>query len=276
MFKKDRKISTSFTPPGDNSHIMRQLRKLQNYFWLKLNNRVYRIPTERLGSEYGGWIIPENFLNQDSVCCLAGAGLDISFDVAIVEKYQSHVFIFDPTPKARAHYEKLCQNTLENKPTSINSKEDYHIQKKNLKHLSFFGLGLWDKSEFIKFYEPSNPEHISHSALNIQKTDKYFEAEVVRLGEFMQQQKYEALDLLKLDIEGAEYKVIDSILEDELNIKVICIEFDEIHSPLDKKYLSRIWQRIQALQKNAYLLIGIDTSYNFTFMREDVYKQLKT
>ncbi|GAB4399718.1 MAG: hypothetical protein OHK0053_20340 [Microscillaceae bacterium] len=254
---------------------MRQWRKIQNYFWLRLCQKIRPLPTECLGSAYGGWVIPQNLLHPGAVCCLAGAGLDISLDVAIAEKNQSQVFILDPTPKAKSHFEELCQTISEGRPAFYNQKESYALKKENIAYLHFIELGLWHQSGLIKFYEPTNPAHVSHSALNIQKTEKYFEAQVVRLGEWMQAQHLPSLDLLKLDIEGAEYQVIDSVLEDRLDIKVICVEFDEIHSPLDSRYLSRIWQRVKALEKNAYQIIAIDREYNFTWVRKDVYDELK-
>ncbi|NJL12025.1 MAG: FkbM family methyltransferase [Microscillaceae bacterium] len=254
---------------------MRQWRKLQNYLWLRVCQRIHPLPTECLGSVYGGWVIPQDLLHPEAVCCLAGAGLDISLDVAIAEKYQSQVFIFDPTPKAKSHFEELCQNISEGSPAFLNQKESYALKKENIAHLHFVELGLWNQSGRLKFYEPANPAHVSHSALNIQKTEKYFEAEVIRLREWMQAQHLPSLDLLKLDIEGAEYQVIDSVLEDRLDIKVICVEFDEIHFPMDRRYLSRIWQRLKALEKNGYSIVALDMNYNFTFVRKDVYKTLK-
>ena len=55
-----------------------------------------------IGTEYGGWTIPANYLTESSICYLAGAGEDISFDVGIVEKYGCQVLLFDPTPRAKA------------------------------------------------------------------------------------------------------------------------------------------------------------------------------
>ena len=42
----------------------------------------------RLGTAYGGWIIPaDHGLTADSLCYCAGAGEDISFECALAEQY---------------------------------------------------------------------------------------------------------------------------------------------------------------------------------------------
>ena len=50
----------------------------------------------RLGTHYGGWIIPENILDSTSICYLAGAGEDISFDCCLAQQYGCRIRIVDP------------------------------------------------------------------------------------------------------------------------------------------------------------------------------------
>jgi hypothetical protein len=41
-----------------------------------------------VGTSYGGWLLPKHHnLTQTSICYLAGAGEDISFDCALVERF---------------------------------------------------------------------------------------------------------------------------------------------------------------------------------------------
>ncbi len=221
-----------------------------------------------IGTKYGGWTIPDNFLNNDSIVYLAGAGEDISFDVGIAEKYGSKVYIFDPTPRAKTHFDSLMNGIKQNKKVSINnSKTDfYQIKNENIENLEFIELGLWNKEEKLKFYAPKNPEHVSHSLVNLQKTEDYFIAKVDRLSNIMKQQNHKYIDLLKIDIEGAEYKVIESILEDKVKIKVLCVEFDEAHNPLDNKYIDRIKDSVTKLMKYGYKIIYGNSYLNYTFI----------
>ena len=36
-------------------------------------------------------------------------------------------------------------------------------------------IGIWSKADRLRFYAPANPDHVSHSAVNLQGTDSYFE-----------------------------------------------------------------------------------------------------
>ena len=40
-----------------------------------------KVPVIALGTHYGGWKVPEGYLDKKSICYFAGAGIDISFDV---------------------------------------------------------------------------------------------------------------------------------------------------------------------------------------------------
>ncbi len=231
---------------------------------------------KRIGTDYGGWVIPENLLNEASICYLVGAGEDISFDVGLAEKYKCNVFIFDPTPRAKIHFDTLIRSTDQEVkfPIDSSSSNFYTIQKENLKLLHFNEIGIWDKTTEMKFYAPKNPQHVSHSILNIQKTDDYFTANVKRLSEIMRENEHTEIDILKIDIEGAEYAVLDSIIEDGLDIKVICVEYDESYHQFDDKYLFRIHKSVRKVIRFGYKIISRDAHHNYTFIRNDVYKQL--
>lgn len=84
---------------------------------------------------------------------------------------------------------------------------------------------------------------------------------------------HKKMDLLKLDIEGAEYEVIASIAQDNIDIKLICVEFDELHSYYDNTYLKRVKNTIKILLNHNYVIIAKDGDA-YTFLRKDVYKQL--
>lgn len=241
--------------------------------WFKLLPliRYKRYAIERIGTSYGGWCIPENLLNSESVCYLAGAGEDISFDVGIVRKYNCEVFIIDPTPRAYSHFKLLIQNTQNGIKTSINkSSQTYDLFPDKIEKLNYLRIGLWSNSSEIKFFEPKDPNHVSHSALNLQNTQKYFAGQVKRISELMKELNHFKLDLLKIDIEGAEYKVIDSIIQDRIHIKVICVEFDEANNPLDEKFLLRIRSSLKALFKYGYRIIDYNDKHNYTLIRKDL------
>jgi len=255
--------------------IKRILNKIKRFIKLKINQKINKIEISKFGTKYGNWTVPSKLLNNNSVCYLAGAGEDISFDIEITEKYVCNTFILDPTPRAKIHYDKIAQNLINGIETKIHdSSYTYKISKNNFQKITFLELGLWDNEEIIKFYKPKNENYVSHSIVNLQKTNDFISLNVNRLSNIMKNFNHKTIDILKIDIEGAEYKVLDTILEDKLDIKVICIEFDETHTPLDNNYLSRICEYIKKLRNVGYIIIDIDYKYNFTFMQNTEYQKL--
>jgi FkbM family methyltransferase len=248
--------------------------KLKRLLYLRWLQPRVKVNTIRIGGTYGGWTVPENYLTPDSICYLAGAGEDITFDIGISIRYQCHVHIFDPTPRAIQHFNALKNSISPLTPFATGNGEIYSTENLTFDKIEFHSKGLWDKEETIRFYAPQNKEHVSFSALNLQKTNEFFEAQVQPVSQFMQQLKHQKIDLLKLDIEGAEYKVLQSVINDGLTIPVICVEFDESHTPLDGKFHKRIKEMISLLRTHGYLVAAIDDAYNYTFITRELYSKL--
>jgi len=199
-----------------------------------------------IGTRYGGWNIPAELISAKSIVYCVGCGEDISFDLGLIERFRCDVFAFDPTPRAIKYVS-----------THAAANPLYH----------FSPLGLWDKAERLRFYAPSNPKDVSHSLLNLQKTSDYIEVPVERLSALMSLRQHTRLDLLKLDIEGAEYKVIDSIIEDRLEVDILCVEFDEFWNPLDGDSLQRIRNYVRKILDQGYRMLDAPGNGNYTFSK---------
>lgn len=229
--------------------------------------KIRRITSLRhLGTNYGGWFIPSKFLNSESVCYCVGAGEDISFDVSLAKNYGSKVFIFDPTPRAIEHFDELKKLTEKGEKMPINNsnKEFYHLDSSDLTKIKFFEFGIWDKEEIIRFYAPQNPAHVSYSILNLQKTNKFFEAKVKPISSIMQSLNHKKISLLKLNVEGAEYNIINSIVNENIDIDIFCIVFDELNQVLKKSIVSRIKGSLEQLKKSNFIAIKkIGPAYTF-------------
>lgn len=223
----------------------------------------------RLGTAYGGWIIPANCgLSAESVCYSAGAGEDVSFECALVERFHCQVRIIDPTPRAIDHFMSLerAVNRGERFPVNNSNVDYYGITVDDLKRLRFLPIGLADQDTELKFYMPKNPAHVSCSTVNLQKTEEYFTAQCLRLASIMRQQGDSCIDLLKIDIEGAEYGVIKDLVMSGLLPRILLIEFDEVHTPLDDKAPERIGQHCGILLQAGMRCVAVEGS-NASFMR---------
>jgi FkbM family methyltransferase len=200
---------------------------------------------KKLGSSYGGWFVPTSLLDKTSICYCAGCGEDISFDLELIEKFDCTVFSFDPTPRAVKYVTEKTKHV-----------DNYHFQD----------IGLWDQDTTLKFYVPKNPEHVSLSAVNLQNTQDFTELKVRRLNGIMKDNGHKSINLLKIDIEGAEYKVINSIVEDKLDVNILLVEFDELCHRIDNNYVCRIRNTVNLLNKSKYILIHVDGA-NYTFLK---------
>ena len=224
----------------------------------------------RYGTVYGGWFIPGGVLTETSLCYCVGAGEDISFELELIRHFGCEVYTFDPTPRARQHIAKLYENTAKGMPTRINGNEAhlYEVDRGRLAHLHFSPYGVWGENKTMRFYSPVDPTHVSHSVVNLQRTDRYFEAECHTIRTIMESLMHDHLTLLKLDIEGAEHEVIRSLLEEGVCPTILCVEFDEGVVSLEKGYINPILDTVNRLKRCGYLMTKLK-SWNATFIWKD-------
>lgn len=228
------------------------------------------LPLVRLGTDYGGWQVPAEGLGAGAVCVCAGAGEDISFDVALLTRYRADVHVLDPTPRAVAHVQGLIEATRAGRPFPINNRAGtrYELAAADLPRLHFHAIGLWKEDTTLHFHAPADPSHVSHSIVDLQKTGSVggFAAPVQRLATFMAAQALARIDLLKIDIEGAEYAVIGDMLASGVRPGLVLIEFDEGNHPPGSGGHARIRDCLAQLRAAGYLLVGIE-GWNATLQR---------
>lgn len=219
---------------------------------------------KRLGTSYGGWVIPLDYLDKEAICYCAGAGEDISFDVALINTFGCHVYSFDPTPRAIAHVTQLIAKVRAGQSMFINHNLEttYRLSVSDLDKLHFFDYGLFGESKHMRFYAPQKASHVSHSVLNLQRTDRFFEAPCKNLSAIMEELGHSRLDLLKLDIEGAEYSVLDDMIRLGIRPRILCVEFDEA---LLQKKSDNANKFIRKLVREGYSVIDAH-QWNFTFV----------
>lgn len=205
----------------------------------KLFRAVKRDDLIRLGSSYGGWWVPRDALGRGSICYSAGVGEDVTFDLALVETFGCEVLLLDPTPR---------------------SAEYFAVLRLKDERLRFLPVGLARSSGIRRFFAPRDHSHVSYSMENLQGTSEYFEAGCQSLSDLMQQMSVRSIDLLKMDIEGAQHEVLDSIHHERIWPKVLCVEFDQ-PEPL------RVTRRaVKRLLKDGYTLNKVE-GFNMTFSR---------
>jgi FkbM family methyltransferase len=239
-----------------------------------LNNLVH------LGSLTHGYKVPGNYLGNNSICYCVGAGTDISLDIELVTNFKAQVFIFDPMPYALAHFQGLVNNTRAGQPFMADNDEQgyrYAITNDELATITYRATGIWNEKKLVRFYSPTKTTYAGHSITNLQNTADYIEAPVDKLQNIMRELGHAYIDLLKLEIEGSEYTVIDNMLADKLDVRIVLVEFDEFHhrSGLARLLAIRhIEQSSRKLRKAGYKLVHSVHFYKRTFVRADVFGRL--
>jgi FkbM family methyltransferase len=187
---------------------------------------------EVLGTKYGGWHVPKNMnLNENSVCYLVGVGEDISFYVSLVDKYNCNVVLIDPTQRAIIHfneYKQFLKTGLFKFSGNIQPDYKQHIVNKSvdINKFNYINIGLWNTKTTLKFYKQTNPEYVSQSLVSNMFSQNYDEVKVNTLKNIMIENNHDRIDLLKIDIEGAEIEVLENMLSDNIYPTYLCVEFD--------------------------------------------------
>jgi len=92
--------------------------------------------------------------------------------------------------------------------------------------------------------------------------DNYYEVHVDTIKNIMDNNGHQTIDLLKLDIEGAEVKVLEQMLNDKIYPKFLCVEFDLF---INKKDVNNSTKKvIDRLLEEGYEIL-VNETMNITF-----------
>ena len=178
----------------------------------------------RLGSEYGSSVVVLDLIAPESTIISAGVGEDISFDLELIKQKGCKVIGIDPTDKAKTYVEKI-------------RNENYVFLQKAL---------FSQNRNSVTMYKSSRPDYVSESVTrshrSVASSDCY-EAQTISIEELLKE--YPDISLLKMDIEGAEYDVLNSI--EKLNIPQIYVEFHHFCTQYSPQDTYRCIEHVKAL-----------------------------
>lgn len=182
---------------------------LRAEMWVRRRtSRDFRVqvqrPLQKHGSDYGGWVIDPTDLDMHSVVYSFGIGDDVSFDLSMIQTFGCQIYAFDPTPKSVAWV------------TGQDLPPQFHFYE--------YGIAAYDGE--AAFSPPFNPDHVSYRLLPGDDNARgAIQAPVYRLQTIMDQLGHHHIDLLKMDVEGAEYGVLQQITQEQLEIDQLLVEF---------------------------------------------------
>ena len=219
---------------------------IKSLFGRDLYRRIdCRCRKERFGSEYGGWDVAVKKMNKDSIVYSFGVGEDVSFDLALLGRFGLTVHAFDPTPKSITWVKR----------------------QEFPKNFIFHEYGIADFDGNASFNPPVNPEHVSHTLLDRPETkDRAIAVPVKRLSTIMKELGHSRIDLLKMDVEGAEYGVIIDAVQSAIRPEQLLVEF---HHKFPNVGIAKTEEAVSELRKMGYKLFSVSrTGDEFCFCHE--------
>jgi len=201
--------------------------------------------TEYHGTSYGGWAVVPDALSSEAVVYSFGVGDDISFDRSMIQRYGLTVHAFDPTPRSIAW---VRQQTMPSR-------------------FVFHDIGIGDHDGTMILFPPEKESHMSFTVIHRGSTLRHVgvEVRVQRLSTLMRRLAHERIDVLKMDIEGAEYDVLRTLEEDGIYPAQVLVEF---HHRFFPDGIERTRAAIQSLNDLQYRLVAVSSSgEEYTFMR---------
>lgn len=195
-----------------------------------------------------GWVLDESKISEDSVIYSVGVGSNIDFDIALIKRFNLVVHAFDPTPR------------------SIEWVENQSITK----NFKFYPLGLGGKDGTMNFFPPARESstHFSPVKRYDEGDGDLITAPVKSLTSIASDLGHNHIDLLKMDIEGAEYEVIDSLQTSKITVDQILVEFHHMYKGIP---IERTIDAIEKLKEIGFELFNISQrTYEFSFIRKDL------
>jgi FkbM family methyltransferase len=219
--------------------------------------REWRLPKgfERLGTRYGGWWVFSPAMGNDPLLLDCGLGKDISFPVAFLQRFGGHVVGIDPNPQALDYSRANCPD---------------HMEVRDAAFWSMAGSEL-------RFHLPRPSEQLPKGADGVSGSllaSHSYAGQATRavrttsLAEVLSQAQRQECDVLKLDIEGAEYAVLVALCEsgEIRRVRQLLVEF---HHHCTDRTLQDTLDTIAKVQGVGFRLRHTEDR-NAVFLRRDL------
>ena len=200
-------------------------------------------------AKFGNRFIDTSGLRENSIIYSGGVGGEITFELALANRFKCNIYLFDPSE------------------TGFNTMSKASNQNP-LIHYSKIGLNKTDS--MADFLTPDDPvegsfrvKRDSDGAGNV----KQFECKSI--SSLMRENGHKRIDILKIDIEGFEYGVIEDIIQNKLDIGQICVEFHHFYKEIPKR---KTKESIKLLKENGYQIIHKEIQ-DYTFIKKDLVKK---
>ncbi len=220
--------------------------------------REWRLPAgyERLGTRYGGWWIDTKHIGKSPLLIDCGLGKDISFPEAFLRRFpDAKVVGVDPNPDSLEYCHARCPDGM-----------------------TILDRAFWaTNDETVVFHLPRAVEHLPKGADGVSGSldasheyvegGERIETKTIALDALLAQAGRNECDILKLDIEGAEYPLIASLIATG-SIRLARQVLIEFHHGVTKHTLTDTQRIVEKLATEGFRLAHTENR-NFSFVREN-------
>ncbi len=197
-------------------------------------------PIVSLGTVYGGWMIPDGILAHDSICYCVGAGGDVSFDLELIRRFGALVRCFDPVEA----FERSAMAEAAGEP-----------------RFSFRRAAITTADGPIRMQIHHESDSESVSAAGLYDSADWVQAPGRTLPSLMNEFGDQRIDLLKLDIEGAEYEVLPTLDLAGMGIRIFATQLHHTGTVRDALKL------IDGLREQGFQLVAQRPIVKLAFLR---------
>lgn len=234
-----------------DKHWRRLKRSLSRRFREQMLPRGYR----RLGTRYGGWWVDAGLLSNSPLLIDCGLGEDISFPLAFLQAFGGKVVGVEPNPRSL----KYCEGRIPGNMTVIPK-------------------AFWSEpGKKLEFFLPRPQQELPKGADGVSgsldgsheyASDRKLEVETTCLAEILSQQARPDCDVLKMDIEGAEYPVLEQLCGSGEIRKAgqVLIEF---HHKATEHTLDDTLRAVAQIEDSGFRLVHTE-GRNYIFRRRDI------
>ena len=185
----------------------------------------------------GGWWFHPDALGEDSIVWSLGVGEDVDFDLALIRRFRLRVDAFDPTPST---VEWLAARDM---PAAFR----------------FHPWAVTGQDGVLKLYPRVKKDGSKSTVMYTMVANDGSREDAIVVPAFclksiQAQLGQPRVDLLKMDIEGAEYDVLDNLLESPVQPLQLLVEF---HHRFEGIGLERTRKMVARLRARGYRIFAV-------------------
>jgi FkbM family methyltransferase len=195
-----------------------------------------------VGSGYGSWPIPEGVVEPSWVCYCVGAGGDVSFDLDLIRRYGATVRAFDPVA---AYIDSAL------------------AQAQGQARFSAHQAAIAKADGPLRMQLTHDRGSSSVSSAGLYDSDRFVELPGRTLPSLMKELGDERIELLKLDVEGAEYEILPQLDLRRLGVELFAVQLHHTGTVRQARAL------IGGLAREGYVAVARMPVVKLVFLAEE-------